>query len=285
MIQNELKSLSGEVAELSKRVGVRLRELRKGVPLEVSRKGRSNFVTNADLLANEMLIAGLTQILPGVPVLSEEKEGPRPSLDGQLWIVDPIDGTTNFVRGIPFSGISVAFCDGGRPIVGVVHSIFASETYTATQGGGTECNGLPVRVSQATKMEESIVSTGFPYPENRNAADLSAVVSVLLQSCGDIRRMGAASIDGCGVASGIFDAYYESVELWDVAAARLLVSEAGGKSGNVTVADEDKSVPEGLRSKFFLCAATEPLYRALSTLIGSVLSARQKGGVGSPSRA
>ena len=146
------------------------------------------------------------------------------------WIVDPIDGTTNFVHRFPFSCVSVALAINKKVVVGVVFNPMMNEMFTAVKGQGAKLNGEALHVSQTSEMKQALVATGFPY--QRDDATLDHVlgnIKRVLQECRAVRRAGSAALDMCYVARGVFDLYYEAgVHAWDVAAGCLIVEEAGG---------------------------------------------------------
>ena len=208
-------------------------------PRTVRYKGRVDLVTETDTAVEAFLREKLGAIMPGIGFLGEESAGiPSPGFDipqGDCWIVDPVDGTTNFVHGIPFVAVSIALYLDGATRLGVVYLPFLKECFYTRRGAGAKRNGSRIQVSDTRHCEEALVATGFPYSMN---GELDAVLRRLgnvLPNCRGVRRCGAAAADLAYVAAGRFDAFYESgLKTWDIAAGRLLIEEAGGR---VTAAD------------------------------------------------
>jgi myo-inositol-1(or 4)-monophosphatase len=152
---------------------------------------------------------------------------------GISWLVDPIDGTTNFLYGLPGYAVSVAAADRTGPLVGVVHVPSFAETYTAVRGGGARCNGRPIRCRPATELATALLATGFGYDRVRRSRQ-GAVLQHVLARVRDIRRFGSAANDLCMVACGRVDAYYEEgLQRWDLAAGELVAREAGAVTSGV----------------------------------------------------
>ena len=190
-------------------------------------KGRGDYVTAADRRSEAAIVEVLAREAPGVAVLAEEAGGVRAST---MWAVDPLDGTTNFTRGLPVVAVSVALLDGGKPAVGVVIAPFLDLELTAVAGGGANMNGERLQRDRDVEPASAIVATGFPF---RNKALLGRYLPVMSGALGrfeDLRRAGAAALDLAWTASSSFDGFFElGLNTWDVAAGALLVLEAGGK--------------------------------------------------------
>ena len=164
---------------------------------------------------------------PGIPVLGEEQGGEY--TDGPLWVVDPLDGTTNFVLGFPFYAVSIALQNVGRSDVGVVIDAVRGHEYTARRGHGAFRDTERLAVSDTREFSRALVGTGFPYDRTQRAAYYLQYVERVLTRAGGIRRAGAAALDLAMIAEGALDAYWEfNLAIWDVAAGVLLVEEAGG---------------------------------------------------------
>jgi len=196
-----------------------------GAPLSVREKGPGDWVSEADLRSERAVRASLESAAPGIPVFGEEAGGERADVG---WLVDPLDGTTNFVHGFSAVAVSVALVEGGRPVVGVVHAPLLGSTWTAYRGGGAWRDGVRLRVSERDRRS-AICATGFPFRRKRLLPAYLQVLQKALEGFEDLRRVGAASLDLCWTAEGTFDGYFE-VRLgpWDVAAGALMVTEAGG---------------------------------------------------------
>jgi len=196
--------------------------------LEISQKAQNDYVTNFDIGAERMIIEVIGQAYPTHAFLSEEA-GYIGENDYQ-WIIDPIDGTANFMRGLPHFCISIALAYKGKIEHGVIYDPIRQELFTASKGKGMQFNERKARVSSCTKFSNALIATGFPYEvDEASAATYAALVQKLLPQVSDLRRAGSAALDLAYVACGRLDGYYESsVNIWDVAAGALMVQEAGG---------------------------------------------------------
>jgi myo-inositol-1(or 4)-monophosphatase len=195
-------------------------------------KGAVDPVTEVDLEAEEAIKAVLETHFPEDAILAEEAGGADWRM-GRVWIVDPLDGTVNFVNRIPQVAVSVALWDDGKPMVGVIEDVAREEEYVSALGEGAHCNGLPIHVSETASLQDSLLVTGFPYDRQEHASAYLHVMEEVMTKSRGIRRMGAAALDMAWVARGRFDGYWEhggpyGVKPWDAAAGTLLVTEAGG---------------------------------------------------------
>ncbi len=197
--------------------------------LQVSVKGPGNFVTAADMRAEETLFRELSRAREGYGFLMEERgavEGPDKS---HRWIVDPLDGTTNFMHGIPIFAISVGLERDGEVVAGVIYNPIMDELYTAEKGKGAFMNDRRLRVANRRLLADCVVATGIPNRGRPGHDRFLSECKVMMRETTGIRRGGAAAIDLAWVASGRYDAYWDpKLEAWDVAAGILLVHEAGG---------------------------------------------------------
>ena len=191
-------------------------------------KGKFDPVTAVDRAAEEAIIEVIADARPDDDVLAEESGG-ADTHSGRHWIVDPLDGTVNFVHSIPHVSVSIALYDGTKGLVGVVHDPLRDELFTAIDGGGARLNGHVISVSDVTDINRSIVATGFPYDHDVHAESLAIVIREMLRNVNGLRRMGSAALDLAWVAAGRYDAYWElGIAPWDGAAGMVLVREAGG---------------------------------------------------------
>ena len=196
-------------------------------------------VTETDHSSEAVVLSVIAEHRANDAVLAEESGGTIP--DGRLWIVDPLDGTVNFVHGIPQIAVSVALWDGDRPLVGVIYDPLRDECFTAAAGQGAYLNQRPLSVSPVENLDRSVIATGFPYDHGDYADEYSLVVGAVLASVNGIRRFGSAALDLAWVAAGRYEAYWElGLAPWDQAAGILIVREAGGR---VTDLDGTNSVP------------------------------------------
>jgi len=196
--------------------------------LNIEAKGRHNFVTGVDKQAEQILVEGLSDLLPEAGFLTEEgtsmKEGER-----FRWIIDPVDGTTNFIHGVfPFA-ISVGLALDGEVVAGVIHEVGLDEYFYSWKGGGAWLNGDRIRVSEVDRVEQSLIATGFPYTDYRYLPEFMESVRYFMEHSHGLRRLGSAATDMAYVACGRYDGFYEyGLHAWDIAAGILLIREAGG---------------------------------------------------------
>lgn len=193
-------------------------------------KGAGDYVTEVDRESERAISAFLRGATPDIPIIAEESGGVS---GDRYWIVDPLDGTTNFVHAFPVVGVSVALVEAGRPVVGAVHAPFLSEVYVAERGVGAwveRAGAAQVRIRAASRSPgRAIVATGFPFRTKENLPGYLRALQRALERFEDLRRPGAAALDLAWVACGVFDGFFElGLGAWDVAAGALLVEEAGG---------------------------------------------------------
>ncbi|MEM6648424.1 MAG: inositol monophosphatase family protein [Bacteroidota bacterium] len=199
---------------------------------QIKEKARHDLVTELDVASQQLIHERLVAAFPDDRFLGEESE--ETDFDayrtGRVWIVDPIDGTTNFAHGLPPYAISIGLLEDGEPKVGVVLDVSAGDLYAATAGGGAYKNGQRLSVSAAATLDESVVLTGFPSSAVAYVERYMAIFEQMLRRCRGVRRPGCASVDLAYVAAGVAEAFYETGHRpWDMAAGVLLVTEAGGR--------------------------------------------------------
>ena len=202
--------------------------------LGVRTKSRNDFVTEIDQLAERDIVETIRRTHPDHGFLGEE--GGRSGGDEFVWIIDPLDGTTNFLHGFPTFAVSLACEHRGRLEHGVVYDPMRQELFTASRGDGAQLDGRRIRVSRQVELEGSLIGTGFPYRANARWIDeYLAMLKAIMQQAAGIRRPGAAALDLAYVAAGRIDGFWEiGLNAWDTAAGTLLITEAGGRIGTLS---------------------------------------------------
>ena len=197
---------------------------------DVQKKGDSDYVTDSDLAVQNFLREKLTAAYPEIGFLAEEAGAGDACTDGLCWVLDPIDGTMNFIRDLSLSAVSLALVRGGETVMGVVYNPFSGETFYAEQGRGAYLNGSPIRVSDQKTLEGGLAAFGTSPYKKPYTAKYFELYRELFLAAADVRRLGSAALDICYVAAGRFDCYFEyTLSIWDYAAAHLILTEAGGK--------------------------------------------------------
>ncbi|MGQ4583831.1 inositol monophosphatase family protein [Lysobacter sp. F60174L2] len=210
---------------------VLLRHMYKLDALNVVEKDRMDFASEVDELAEKEIIKEFRRSTPDYAILGEEG-GEKPGKGGSrfTWVIDPLDGTSNYLRGIPHFCVSIALVEAGEPVHGVIFDPLRNELFTASRGSGATLNDKRIRVADRKDLAGAMVLTGFPPRERSRASAQLKCVDTLLTEIEDIRRTGSAALDLAYVAAGRADAYFEAgVKPWDIAAGALMVREAGGK--------------------------------------------------------
>ena len=204
--------------------------------VRVSQKQANDFVTEVDQASEASIIETLLAAYPGHGVLAEESGQRHGAKDSDyLWIIDPLDGTTNFIHGFPVYCISIALSVRGKVEHGVVYDPTRNDLFTATRGRGAFMNDRRMRVSKRTRLNECLLGTGFPYRPGDDFAGYMTMMAEVMRHTHGLRRPGAAALDLAYVAAGFTDGFFETgLSIWDVAAGGLLVTEAGGLVGNFT---------------------------------------------------
>jgi len=202
---------------------------------EITHKGTKDLVTQYDVGIENFLKEKFSKAFSDFNIIAEESDNNKIQFNNSI-IIDPIDGTTNFVNKVPHCAISVGVYKDKKPYIGIVYNPILDELYTAQIGKGAYCNGTKIEVSSDECFQTSLISTGFPYSGDTNKDDLDFIMNNLyrvLPKCQDVRRLGSASIDLCMVASGVYGGYFEiNLKAWDVAAGMIILHEAGGKVSN-----------------------------------------------------
>jgi len=219
----EVRELSAETAEFIRK------EAPKVASDTIVSKSLHNFVTHVDKGSEERLIAGLSKILPEAGFIAEE--GTRHDTGREyIWVIDPLDGTTNFIHGLPPYAISIALMKGNDVLLGVVHEITSGECFWAWDRGKAWHNGKEIHVSNTSHLKDALIATGFPYTDYEKIRPFMKTLEYLFNNSHGVRRLGSAAIDIAYLACGRFDGFYEyGLSPWDVAAAVKILTEAGGR--------------------------------------------------------
>lgn len=255
----DLAALASLAQSLAQRAGqVLLSGLGSARSSATTKSSATDVVTSADLAAEALIVERLRRERPNDAILAEEGSE-HAGVSGLRWVIDPLDGTTNFLYGHPGFAVSIAIQDDQGGLLGVVYDPLSEEIFTAQRGGGAFCNGVAVRCQDEDRLELALVATGFAYRVERRTRQ-AAILAALLPQIRDIRRMGSAALDLCRVACGRVDAYYEAgLAPWDLAAGELIAREAGA-----LVTGFDGGAPSGEG----VLAANPFLHRLLSAALG-----------------
>jgi myo-inositol-1(or 4)-monophosphatase len=225
-----LPKITNQVIEVAKEAGAFIQqEATKFNTDAIEYKDVNNVVSYVDKETEKLIVEKLNKILPEAGFITEEGTAETSDYNSLNWIIDPLDGTANFIHGLPNYSTSLALVEGKKPLVGVVMNICTNEIYSAWSGGGAWCNGKQIHVSKVAHLGQSLLATGFPYYKFENQDKYLKILESLMQKTHGLRRMGSAAIDLAYVAKGHFDGFYEyNLNSWDMAAGILLVEEAGG---------------------------------------------------------
>lgn len=224
----EEKNLVSQVILVAEAAGKLVLSIEK--PRVTSKEGHANYVTEADVSSQRYCIGQLTPLVEGAHFFAEEQEE-NCLAPGYNWVIDPIDGTTNFMRGYRHSAISIGLVKDGEAVLGVVHNPYTGETFSAVKGEGAFLNHTAIQVEETPIADSLIVFGTSPYYREK-ADETFRIVKEIFLNCGDVRRSGSAALDLCYVAAGRCDGFFESLlSPWDYAAAAIILAEAGGKIG------------------------------------------------------
>lgn len=202
-------------------------------------KGLNNLVSYVDKTAERQLVKNLKKILPGAGFITEEGETENTYDKPFTWIIDPLDGTTNFIHGIPTFSISIALYEEKEPVLGIVYEINRGEMFYSYKGAPAYLNNKEIKVSKANNLSQCLLATGFPYYQFDKQPQYIKLFTAMMQKCHGLRRIGSAAVDLAYVACGRFDAYFEyNLNSYDVAAGAFLVRQAGGEVLNFTGGNE-----------------------------------------------
>ena len=237
LMRMNLELLTKQVANLSRSLGTYMKsELRGLKTSDIVEKGVNDFVTHVDKESERRLVSELSKILPEAGFIAEENSEYKKS-DRFNWIIDPLDGTTNFIHGVPLFAISIGLTENSRVISGVVYEVNLQECFYAWDGSHAFLNGHEIYCSTRNDIKSSLIATGFPYSDFSRMDEYLAVFIHLMKNSHGVRRLGSAAVDLAYVACGRYEAFFEyGLHPWDVAAGALIVKQSGGNvsdfSGN-----------------------------------------------------
>ena len=226
----DLEKLCFDVQGIAKIAGLFIAEEREKFSLDtIEVKGKANFVSYVDKQAEQIIVDGLSDLLPGSGFIAEEGTGSSAN-EKYKWIIDPLDGTTNFIHGLPPFAVSIALMEDNELVMGVVYEVTQDECFFAWKGSKAYLNGDEIKVSTASTTSDSLIATGFPYTAfEKLEGNISLMRHFMVHSHG-LRRLGSAATDLAYLAAGRFEAFYEhGLKPWDVAAGAVIVRQAGGK--------------------------------------------------------
>jgi myo-inositol-1(or 4)-monophosphatase len=224
--------------------------------IAVKVKQRNDFVSEVDIQSEQEIIRTIRRIYPNHGILAEES-GLSPGAEDNQWIIDPLDGTTNYLHGFPHFAVSIAFKDKGRLEAGVIYDPLRQEMFTASRGDGAQLNDHRIRANILTSLEGALLGTGFPLRKPQHLPAYLGMFADLAAKCGEIRRAGSAALDLAYVAAGRLDGFWEiGLNEWDIAAGALIIQEAGGLVG-------DFSGGHGFLKTGNLVAGSPKIFKAL----------------------
>jgi myo-inositol-1(or 4)-monophosphatase len=235
----DLQQLTSNVSQIAKEAGEFIRQQRKIFSADkIEIKGLNDLVSYVDKTAEEQIVAALSQVLPEAGFITEEKTINKIG-ERYNWIIDPLDGTTNFIHGLPVFSVSIALQEYDELVSGVVYEVNQDECFYAWKGSPAYLNGHEIKVSSNKTLGTSLLATGFPYYDFNKQQGYIELFTELMKSCHGLRRLGSAAVDLAYTACGRFDGYYEyNLNPWDVAAGILIVRQAGGEVVNFKGGEE-----------------------------------------------
>ena len=238
----DTEKLCSEVCNIAISAGNFIRQESNNFDIkDAMQKGTNDFVSYVDLEAEKILVKELSELLPAAGFITEEKTSNKTS-GSTRWVIDPLDGTTNFMHGLPPYSISIALMESNDIILGVILDVASEELFYSWKEGGAWLNGERIFVSKAKEIKDTLVATGFPFKDYTNLSPYMNCLEYFIKNTHGVRRMGSAAIDLAYVACGRFDAFFEfGLNLWDVSAGILLIREAGGKVSDFSGANDNLS--------------------------------------------
>lgn len=235
----DIHQISRATREVTLEVGEFIRKECEAFDLDhVEKKGKNDLVSYVDKEAETRLVRELKAILPSAGFITEE--GTTEQVKAKYrWVIDPLDGTTNFIHGLPIFSISIALMEEDQVILGIVYEVNRQECFHAIRGQGAWCNEAKIQVSQAATIGDSLLATGFPFHNFEKLNQYLSILNELMKNTHGLRRMGSAAVDLAYVACGRYEGYFEyNLNPWDVAAGTLLVEEAGGRVTDFSGGDQ-----------------------------------------------
>lgn len=225
-----LEKICDQVVDISRNTGVFIKdELKNFSQKHIETKGVHNFVSYVDKTAEQRIVSALTKILPNAGFIAEEGTG-KPSDSGLNWVIDPLDGTTNFIHGLSPVAVSIALMEDEKVVLGTIYEINLDECFWAYTGSDAFLNGKKITVSNIETVNDSLIATGFPYYDYGRMGQFFKSMEHFMRNSHGLRRLGSAATDLAYVACGRFEAFYEyGLQSWDVAAGAIIVQQAGGR--------------------------------------------------------
>lgn len=212
-----------------------MRHMARGETIKVAQKGSNDFVTQVDRAAEQVIVDQIIQAYPDHAILGEEYGRSGNSESDYEWIIDPLDGTTNFIHDNPQFAVSIAMRYRGTLEIGVIYDPLRQELFTAERGQGAQLDGKRIRVTQARDLDNGLVGTGFPYSNFEHLDAYMAMLKKVIKNTAGVRRPGSAALDLAWMAAGRLDAFWElNLKPWDIAAGALLIKEAGGMVADIS---------------------------------------------------
>ena len=261
----DLENICNEVKMLSIYTGAFIRNMHTSTNQSYKTKGKNDFVTTIDKQSEEKIVEGLSKILPSAGFIAEEQTVKQKTQE-YMWVIDPIDGTTNFIHGLYPHAISIALLKNNKPVIGVIYEIGQNECFYTWKNAPAFCNGKEIFVSKNKTVEQSLIATGFPYYNFSKLKEFTNTLEYFMQNSQGIRRLGSAATDLAYIACGRFDAFYEyGLKPWDVAAGILLVEQAGGSVSAFSLEKNPIFDSE-------IIASNSHVFKEFSTIISSNLN-------------
>jgi myo-inositol-1(or 4)-monophosphatase len=235
----DFEKICAGVCDLARETGKFIKEESKKFSVDkIEVKGSNNFVSYVDKTAEKRIINGLLKLTPDAGFIAEESSETDKSGKKLKWIIDPLDGTTNFIHGLSPYSISIALMDGNELVIGVVYEVGLSECFYAWKGGKAFLNGSEIKVSEVSQVKDSLIATGFPYYDYSKVVPFLDSLNHFFVNSHGVRRLGSAAVDLAYVACGRFESFYEyGLHPWDVAAGAFIIQQAGGKVTDFSGAD------------------------------------------------